>query len=54
MNRKEFIQKSSLLTGSLVIMKDLFAKPKGPVYGHQNIKYTLQTPWAKNHNQKVT
>mgnify|MGYP000843907662 CR=1 FL=1 len=54
MNRKEFIQKSSLLTGSLVIMKDLFAKPKDPVYGHHTMKYTLDTAWASKHHPKVT
>ena len=54
MNRKEFIHKSALLTGGLVIIKDLFARQKGPVYGHNNMKYTLDTQWAARHNPRVS
>lgn len=54
MNRKSFIQKSTLLTGSLLIMKDLFAKPKQTVYGHNNMKYSLDTSWATKHSPSLT
>lgn len=54
MNRKSFIQKSTLLTGSLLIMKDLFARPKQTVYGHNNMKYSLDTSWATKHSPSLT
>lgn len=53
MNRKAFIQKSSVLTGSLLIMKDLFSKPKNIVYGHNRMKYSLDTAWATKHGPKL-
>ncbi len=54
MNRKTFIQQSSLLAGGLIIMKDLFAKPKDVVYGHHNMKYSLDKSWASKHNPSLT
>ncbi|WP_156305741.1 NHL repeat-containing protein [Sphingobacterium endophyticum] len=53
MNRKSFIQKSSILTGGLLIMKDLFAKPKDIVYGHNKMKYTLDKNWASKHTPNL-
>ena len=47
MKRRTFIQQSAMTAGSLLIMKDLFAKPAGPVYGHKKMTYTLDTAWAK-------
>jgi hypothetical protein len=47
MNRKTFIQQTSLAAGSLLIMHDLFAKPKGKVYGHNNMQFTLDIKWSK-------
>ncbi|MDR2275940.1 MAG: hypothetical protein LBF27_33850 [Sphingobacterium sp.] len=54
MNRKTFIQKSSVMAGSLVIMKDLFAKSKEVRYGHSNMKYTLDKNWATKHAPNLT
>jgi len=46
MNRRKFIQNSAGVTASFFIAKDLFAVNKGPVYGHNNMKYTLDTQWG--------
>ncbi|MET6997892.1 6-bladed beta-propeller [Chitinophaga defluvii] len=46
MNRKKFIYTSALLSGSFIIAKDLFAKPKGPVYGHGNMRYYMDNKWG--------
>ncbi len=47
MNRRKFVQQSALGAGSFLIMQDLFAKPKGKVYGHNQMQYTLDTDWSK-------
>ena len=47
MNRKSFIRDSAVLTGGIILMKDLFAKPKGPVYGHNNMRYYMDKQWSK-------
>src|SRR5687768_510804 len=47
MNRKAFVKQSVLLTGGIIIMKDLLARPKGPVYGHNNMKYYMDQQWGK-------
>ncbi|MDP3468434.1 MAG: hypothetical protein Q8S11_08875 [Daejeonella sp.] len=47
MNRRKFVQNSAGLTASLIITKDLFAKEKGPVYGHNGMRYTLDTQWGQ-------
>ncbi|MDR6568561.1 6-bladed beta-propeller [Chitinophaga ginsengisegetis] len=46
MERRKFIQTSALVTASFYISRDLFAKPKGPVYGHNNMRYVLDTKWG--------
>ena len=46
MDRRKFIQNSAGVTASFFIAKDLFAVNKGPVYGHNNMKYTLDTKWG--------
>jgi len=47
MNRRKFVQQTALGTGSFLIMNGLFAKPKGPVYGHNGMQYRLDTGWSK-------
>jgi sugar lactone lactonase YvrE len=48
MKRRTFIRNTSLLTAaSLTITRDLFAEKAGPVYGHNNMRYTLDTKWSK-------
>jgi peptidylamidoglycolate lyase len=46
MDRRKFIQNSAGVTASFFIAKDLYATDKGPVYGHNNMKYTLDTKWG--------
>lgn len=53
MQRKTFIKKSVLATSSLLIMHDLFAKPREKVYGFNNMKYTLDTGWAKKSSASI-
>ena len=43
MNRKKFIHTTAV---SMVIMHDLFAKPKEPVYGQNGMHYRLDTKWG--------
>ncbi len=46
MNRKTFLQQSGFIAGGLILTKDLFAKPKGPVYGHNGMQYRMDTKWG--------
>ena len=47
MKRRNFIQNTSLAAASLFICKDMLAKSQQRVYGHNNMKYVLDTKWAK-------
>ena len=47
MNRREFVKHTSVVSASFFIASDLFAKPKGPVYGHNNMRYRLDTKWGQ-------
>ncbi len=47
MNRRKFVQSTAGLTAGLLITKDLFARDKGPVYGHNGMRYTLDTKWGQ-------
>lgn len=38
---------TSVISAAFFICKDLFAKPKGPVYGHNNMRYHLDSKWGK-------
>ena len=46
MKRRTFIQQTSLVAGSIIITKDLFAKPKGTVYGHNGMQYRMDAKWG--------
>ncbi|RYZ98253.1 MAG: 6-bladed beta-propeller [Sphingobacteriaceae bacterium] len=46
MDRRKFIAGSTVAATSFLIMKDLFAKPKGPIYGHNNRRYTMDKNWG--------
>lgn len=52
MNRRKFISQTSLSAASIIILKDVFSKPQQKVYGHNNMKYTLDTSWAKTSSAK--
>ncbi|NEU08057.1 6-bladed beta-propeller [Flavihumibacter sp. R14] len=47
MKRREFVKQASVVSASFFIASDLFAKPKGPVYGHNNMRYRLDTKWGQ-------
>ncbi len=46
MQRRKFLQQTSLLAGGVVIMKDLFAKSHDPLYGHNGMVYRMDTKWG--------
>lgn len=47
MNRRKFVKNTAGLTAGLLITNGLFAKDKGPVYGHNGMRYTLDTSWGQ-------
>ncbi len=52
MKRRNFIQQSGVVACGLIIAKDLFAKPKGAVYGHNGMKYRIDTKWGELNPEK--
>lgn len=52
MNRRKFVKHSAAATAGLLLMNDLFAKNKGPVYGHNGMRYQMDTRWAKSDPQR--
>lgn len=53
MNRKEFVKKTVVYSAGFFITKDLLAKPKGPIYGHHEMRFRLDTKWG-NLNAETT
>jgi hypothetical protein len=47
MNRRKFLEHTSMAAGSMLIMNGLYAKNKEKVYGYNNMLYTLDTHWSK-------
>jgi hypothetical protein len=47
MRRRHFLRNAATLTAGFHIATDLIARPKGPVYGHDGMLYTLDTRWSK-------
>lgn len=46
MQRSTFIKQAAVLTGSFFIAKDLLALDKGPIYGHNGMRYRMDTKWG--------
>ena len=46
MNRKEFVKNSVLGTAGFFIAKDMLAKPKGAIYGHNEMRFRINTQWG--------
>jgi peptidylamidoglycolate lyase len=46
MKRRNFVKSSTLSAFGLIITKDLFSNSKAPVYGHNEMTYTLNTQWG--------
>lgn len=53
MNRKSFLSKSVMGTAGFFISKDMFATPKGPVYGHNEMRFRLDTKWGALNPEKT-
>lgn len=47
MNRKNFLRTASVVTGGIIITRDLFAKENSPVYGHNGLTYRMNNKWSK-------
>ena len=52
MKRRTFLRNSAAATGGLLIMQDLFARDKGPVYGHNGMRYALDKAWSRADKDK--
>jgi peptidylamidoglycolate lyase len=47
MKRRSFIKNTTLMTESSVyITHDLYAKDTAPVYGHNTMRYRMDTQWS--------
>lgn len=46
MNRRKFLQQTGVLSTSIIITKDLFARNTSPVYGHNNMQYRMDNKWG--------
>ena len=53
MERRSFIKNTILSTAGLFITADLFSKSKGPVYGHNEMTYRLNTKWGALNPEKT-
>jgi peptidylamidoglycolate lyase len=47
MERRSFIKQTTLVSASFFIAKDMLAKDDGPIYGHGNMRYRMDTKWSK-------
>src|ERR1700712_5688371 len=47
MERRNFIKQTALVSASFFIAKDMMAKNSGPIYGHNNMRYRMDTAWSK-------
>jgi len=46
MNRRSFILNSALTTSGLFFTRDLFSRSNAELYGHNEMKYSLDTKWG--------
>jgi sugar lactone lactonase YvrE len=53
MKRKDFIQKTMMASASFFITRDLMAKPKGPIYGHNEKRYRFNETWGRLNPDKT-
>lgn len=47
MDRRKFIQRTSMAAGSVLLMKDIYAISNEKVYGYNGMQYRLDTAWSK-------
>ena len=53
MERRTFLKNSALSAAGILISKDLFSKPKGQIYGHNEMTYRLNTQWGALNPKKT-
>jgi len=53
MERRSFLKNSALSAAGLLISKDLFSKPKGKIYGHNEMTFRLNTEWGALNPKKT-
>jgi peptidylamidoglycolate lyase len=53
MERRSFVKNSAISAVGLLIAKDLFSREKAPVYGHNEMKYTLNAQWGALNPEKT-
>lgn len=46
MNRRKFLKNAGFAAGAMAITRDLYAETKGPVYGHNNMRYRMNVKWG--------
>jgi peptidylamidoglycolate lyase len=44
--RRKFIKKTAMASGGLLLMNNLYSKPTQKIYGHNGMRYQLDTSWA--------
>jgi peptidylamidoglycolate lyase len=47
MERRNFVKQTAMVSASFFIAKDLLAKDKGPIYGHNGMRYRMDNAWSK-------
>ncbi len=47
MQRRKFIQGTATAAGGVLLFKGLYARPTEKIYGHNGMRYTLDTAWSK-------
>jgi hypothetical protein len=52
MQRRSFLKQTAVLSGSLLITNNLLAQEKGPVYGHNGMRYRLDAKWGTLNREK--
>lgn len=46
MDRKNFLHRTTFVAGGIILTKDLFAKSRGKVYGHNGMQYRMDEKWG--------
>ena len=53
MKRRSFIKNSVLGGGAFFVARDLYSETKGPMYGHNEMKFKLNTKWGALNSAKT-
>ena len=53
MKRRSFVKNSVMSTAGLLITRDMFNYKKGPVYGHNEMTFHLDTKWGTLNAEKT-